>query len=137
MALTRGEKNLNPGNIRLGIDWMGSVPADHQTDASFIQFTDIKYGIRAIAIILINYQKIHKLDTIRQMVMRWAPPVENESEIYAKDVATDCGVNPNEVFSLSYGHNLFNMVKAIIKHENGRVSCSDDVIESGIDLALS
>lgn len=136
MAQTRGERNCNYGNIRLGIDWEGSVPADHQTDKSFIQFTDVKYGIRAIAIILLNYQKIHKLDTIRQMVMRWAPPVENESEIYANDVAVDCGVNPNEVFSLTYGHNLFNMVKAIIKHENGRVSCSDDVIANGIELAL-
>lgn len=136
MKQSRGVKNNNPCNIRLGIDWEGCVPADYQTDKSFVQFTDVKYGIRASAIILLNYQKLHKLDTIRQMIFRWAPPVENEAESYSNDVAHFCGVNPNEVFSLIYGQNLFNMVKAIIKHENGSVPYSDEIIADGIELAL-
>lgn len=137
MAQTRGERNCNPCNIRLGTDWEGCVPADYQTDKSFIQFTDVKYGIRAAAVILLNYQKIHKLDTIRQMIFRWAPPVENEAEAYSNDVAKDCGVNANEVYSLTYSHNLFNIVKAIIKHENGSQPYSDDIIANGIELALT
>ena len=52
----RGIRNNNPGNIRWGDNWKGLVPEDKRTDRSFCQFIDVKYGIRAIARILLNYR---------------------------------------------------------------------------------
>ena len=53
--MSRGLRNNNPGNIRkTGDKWQGLSTT--QTDDSFFQFTDAKYGIRAMAKLLKNYQ---------------------------------------------------------------------------------
>lgn len=61
----RGIRNNNPGNIRWGDDWKGLVPKDQRTDKSFCQFTTPEYGIRAMIIILRNYQRKYGLDTVK------------------------------------------------------------------------
>ena len=47
MATPRGLRNNNPGNLRLSGDrWKGLRPV--QTDKEFFQFTDMRYGYRAM-----------------------------------------------------------------------------------------
>ena len=46
------------------------------------------YGYRAIFKILFNYYRNYKLDTIRKMITRWAPPEDNNhTEAYIKTVS--------------------------------------------------
>jgi len=130
--MTRGERNLNPGNIRHvnGTKWVGSAP--EQTDSAFVQFTDVKYGIRAIARILASYER-QGIDTIGETIDRWAPPNENNSAAYVDAVCNACGINADQKVSL---HQIMpQLIKAIIHHENGEQPYSDAQIAEGIALA--
>jgi len=130
--VTRGERNCNPGNIRRvkGVVWAGQ--SDHQTDDAFVQFDDPLHGIRAIARILITYEH-QGIDTLGDAINRWAPPNENNSEAYIDAVCKECGIGPDVRISLR--EHLPQIVKAIIRHENGEVIYSDNDILQGIALA--
>ena len=82
--LSRGIRNNNPLNIRVGNKWLGEVMV--KTDKDFEQFTDVKYGIRAAILILYRYVYKSGLHTIRDILHRWAPPVENNTKAYEQAV---------------------------------------------------
>lgn len=82
--IPRGIRNNNPLNIRVGNKWVGEV--DIKTDKEFEQFTDVKYGIRAAILILYRYVFKSGLHTIRDILHRWAPPVENNTKAYEQSV---------------------------------------------------
>lgn len=63
MAIPRGIRNNNPGNIRHSDQWKGLTP--EQPDPDFCTFSTPEYGIRAMGVILLNYQRKHGLKTIR------------------------------------------------------------------------
>ena len=63
--VARGIRNNNPGNIRLGINWLGRVVPGK--DLSFVEFKSMPYGVRALYIDLINKHK-SGLRTIRDIV---------------------------------------------------------------------
>lgn len=101
VKLPRGIRNNNPLNIRVGDKWAGLVPCmiirntediDHLVtqvyDKSFCQFESMAYGFRAAAKLLQNYQDRYNLKTIRDIVRRWAPPTENNTEGYIKLVSS-------------------------------------------------
>ena len=118
MTLPRGIRNRNPGNIELGERWQGMAP--QQTDGRFIQFSDHLWGIRAMARILRNYQRKHGLKTVREMIDRWAPPVENDTGSYARAVAEGMGLRgPDEPVDLMQVETVADMIQAMIRHENG------------------
>lgn len=139
----RGIRNNNPGNIRWGSDWKGLVPQAERTDKSFCQFVDVKYGIRAIARILLNYRSRQGMknvgntgiDTVREMISRWAPPNENDTEAYIQAVAKSCGVSANQPVDLTNDAIMLGLVKSIVKHENGVQPYTDSVLLAGINLA--
>ncbi|MFC3227318.1 hypothetical protein ACFOGJ_08765 [Marinibaculum pumilum] len=94
--------------------------APQQTDGRFIQFSDVLWGIRAMARILRNYQRKHGLKTVREMIDRWAPPVENDTGSYARAVASGMGLRgPDEPVDLMQVETLADMIQAMVKHENG------------------
>lgn len=128
--LPRGLRNHNPGNIRHGADWQGM--AEQQTDPSFVQFKAPEWGIRAMVRILLRYRTLG-LVTVRQIIDRWAPPNENNTEAYVQAVAKAVGVTPSE--ALDYTRHLLPLLKAIIGHENGQQPYSDETIAKGIGLA--
>lgn len=131
--LPRGIRNYNPGNVRLGAQWDGLAP--HQTDPEFCQFIDAEHGIRAIAKILMSYQDIHGLHTVRGMIGRWAPPTENDTRGYAQFVATRCGVGLDDPVSI---HNMAfaaKMIAAMIVMECAGYTYPADVVIRGLILA--
>lgn len=77
---TRGFRNNNPGNIRHGEEWLGL--AEEQTDPDFFQFVSVEYGIRAMFKILEIYREKYHLTTIDDIISRWAPPTENDTQPY-------------------------------------------------------
>ena len=131
-TMTRGLRNNNPGNIRHGSSrWQGM--STEQTDSAFVQFDDPVYGIRALAKLLKNYQSQHGLNTIREIINRWAPPNENKTDSYVDHVARVVGVHPDSAVNVN--DKIVPIVTAIIKHENGLQPYDPDTISRGISLS--
>lgn len=131
----RGIRNNNPGNIRWGDEWKGLVPETQRTDKSFCQFKSAEYGIRAMIIILRNYQRKHGLSTISGIINRWAPTNENDTQSYINSVAKASGVDPDQRIDTSDSRFMMKLLQAIIQHENGDQPYSFDVFVKAIDLA--
>lgn len=99
MTLPRGLRNNNPLNIRHSASrWQGARV--EQTDKAFVQFTSMKMGYRAAWRILETYYKHfeaqHKPFTPRNIIYRWAPPEENDSEAYLRRVCQLTNLAGNE-----------------------------------------
>jgi hypothetical protein len=133
MKSTRGERNNNPGNIRISpINWQGKIGG---ADRSFETFADPRAGIRALAVNLRTYQNVHGLNTVRQLVTRWAPATENDTGAYVRAVAAAMGVGPDDAINLAERQTLADLVTAIIKHENGRVIYAASEIVDAVNAA--
>ncbi|MBD2779631.1 structural protein [Xenorhabdus szentirmaii] len=130
--MTRGIRNHNPGNIRHGDKWKGL--SETQTDKSFCQFIAPEYGIRAMLRILQNYDKKYKMNTIRQMISRWAPPNENNTEGYIAYVRKSTGIQDNVVLDTNNVAIMTKLIKSIIHMENGQQPYSDAIIEKAFEL---
>lgn len=110
----RGFRNNNPGNIRHGDDWVGL--SDEQSDTAFCSFKVVDYGIRAIFKLLHTYRTKYNLNTIEDIINRWAPMIENDTESYIDSVSYRTKIRGNEILS---DDDIVNIVEAIIYHENG------------------
>lgn len=132
----RGIRNNNPGNIRKGPSrWRGLAP--EQTDPAFCQFVSPEYGIRALAKVLISYQRAHGAKTITDVIRRWAPSSENDTASYIAGVARETGRHPTKPYDFTARPELTLLARAIIRHENGEQPYSEAVIAAAIDMALS
>jgi len=80
----------NVGNIR---------PVGSST--GFQQFDTPEAGIKAVDDQLRIYGSKHKLKTLREVISRWAPPSENDTESYIKNVSQRTGIKPDEEIDLS------------------------------------
>lgn len=130
--IPRGERNNNPGNIRhSSAKWQGMSAI--QSDPDFVQFDDPVYGIRALAKLLKSYQEKYHLYTVRDIINRYAPPVENDTGAYVAAVAKKLGVDPSATIDVN--RHLHTLVNAIIHHENGRVVYAPEQIAKGVSLA--
>jgi len=133
----RGIRNNNPGNIRWCDEWQGLVPKSQRTDKSFCQFISPEYGIRAMIVILRNYQSKYGLRTITGMIKRWAPPNENNTQAYINSVVQATGTEADQPIDLLDSRKLFPLLQAIIQHENGSQPYEFNVFVSALDLAGS
>jgi hypothetical protein len=129
----RGIRNNNPGNIRHGSKWQGL--AENQPDPDFCAFIDPVYGIRALAKVLLNYKRKHGLSTIRQVISRWAPSIENNTDAYVLSVSRKLGKGPDEDIDMENESILEPLVLAIVHHENGQQPYTLEQISKGIEAA--
>ena len=134
-GLTRGERNNNPGNIRLSDSaWRGKVAS---ADPAFECFDTAENGIRALAKLLLAYQRRHACRTVRQVVARWAPPTENTTAAYVVDVARALGLSPDAEINCAQLAVLVALARAIIRHENGRCVYDAPTLQSACAAALA
>lgn len=131
--MTRGQRNNNPGNIRHGDKWQG-LAAD-QPDSEFCTFSEPRWGIRAIARLLITYQDKYGINTVRGIVSRWAPSSENNTASYIRHVCHLTGMEEDEPLDVHDYEDLEPLVKAIIHHENGQQPYDQATINDGLKLA--
>ena len=135
--IPRGIRNNNPLNIRRGKSaWKGLRL--QQTDAQFCQFETLDYGWRA-AFWLLTRKYYHELRlyTIRAIVSRWAPAIENKTEAYIRNVSRLTGIAPDEpigIPSLKPGR-WINVARAMAIQENGTESIDDFAMHRGWDMA--
>jgi hypothetical protein len=132
--MTRGLINNNPGNIRIdGVKWHGEVIPSR--DSAFKQFEGMSWGYRAMFVTLNTYQKKYGLRTIRQMVGRWAPPVENDTDAYVAAVARWSTVDADCRVTATNRDVMVPIVAAMSRVENGRAAVMSDV-EAGWELFI-
>lgn len=125
----RGLRNNNPGNIRINDDlFQGEIRPS--MDKSFKQFETMAYGYRAVFKILSNYYRIYKLDTIRKMISRWAPPEDkgNDTDAYVKAVSDYAGIPADDPVDINDREQMIRIVAGMSKVENGREADMSDVI---------
>ena len=128
---SRGLKNNNPGNIKKGEHWDGAVGHDGQ----FLRFKSMEHGIRALAKILRTYQMKYNLNTVEQIITKFAPRKDhNPTQTYINDVCEYMGVKRDQKIDLNNKIVLLDLVNAMIRMETGR-DLSDNVVKKGIQMA--
>lgn len=116
--LSRGLRNNNPGNLVItGIGWEGKIPVAENTDHVFEQFISANYGIRAMAMDLLN-DFGEGTDTLRKLITEYAPPHENNTGAYINYVAGQLGISPDAPLTIN-ADTLSLLVQAQIQMENG------------------
>ena len=128
----RGIRNCNPGNIRITKDkWQGLRPM--QTDGEFFQFTEMKWGYRALIRTLQNYRRKHGCQTIADFIKRWAPHTENNTSGYISRVCQEMQVPTTFVPDVDDKGIMCAFAAAISQVENGIPAVMADV-EAGWEL---
>ncbi len=143
----RGIRNNNPLNIRKSADkWQGQINAnvnDNDNNSTpkgesvFCQFYTMEYGWRAAFVILCRtYYGKYGLKTIRDIVSRWAPAKENNTEAYIRHVSDYTGIAPNKVLGSPKEHPtqwlLIGYAMAVV--ENGKALPAVPMLK-GFELA--
>lgn len=138
LALVRGIRNNNPGNIEYNpaTKWQGLD--NPPTDGRFCRFKSAPYGIRAIARTLIVYYDQHGIDTIREAFNRYAPPSDkNDTAAYIAAICKDVGAAAGQKVDFHDYKILRAMVCGIIEHENGMDSYLEYYTDAQIDKAMT
>lgn len=118
--MTISDKCFNPLNIRYSSRnrWLGQV-GEYR---GFCVFSNIAYGFRAAFVLLSNYIK-QDTRTIEDIIKRWAPPSENDTEKYISFVAEDVMIDRNKKLTNQSIHDYWTIImiiRAMAKMECGR-----------------
>ena len=137
MSLPRGIRNNNPLNIRKSKDkWKGLSIT--QNDPSFCQFETLEWGWRAAFYLLTRtYYHKYRLFTIRAIISKWAPPMENKTEAYIANVSRLTGIAPDEPIGIPSDKpaRLIAIGRAMAIQENGIDSIDDFAMLRGWSLS--
>jgi hypothetical protein len=148
----RGIRNNNPGNLDFNRrnfnrdPWVGETGPEIRGDGSegrFTNFDSPEHGIRALAKVLLTYCRLRKaadgspIDTVQEIIDRWAPPHENDTTSYARHVRAQLDLEEGENVDVTEVDVLEDLVTSIIAHENGVQPYSEEVIAEGVRLALA
>lgn len=142
----RAVRNNNPGNIERGTKWIGLMDPKDMTPAQasenrFAVFAHPKYGFRAMAVVILTYARKRRardgsaIDTIGDVIARWAPPVENDTGAYARRVAKAAGKAVDELVDLESFAVLRPMVRAMSEVEAGGWFFKEADLDEGLRLA--
>lgn len=136
---TRGVRNRNPGNIDYNPanQWNGQLKPDPALEKRFARFDTPENGIRALGKLLLTYQRKHGLKTVKAIINRWAPAVENDTAAYVRAVEANTGTLPDAEIDLAQPKVMRGFVKAIIHHENAGYSYPEAVLAEGVRRALA
>jgi hypothetical protein len=117
--MTRGYKNNNFGNIVKTFDskgkqtfWTGETTG---TDTRFKTFKSPAYGYRAIFVLLDSYVK-KGFDTIEEIISKYAPSNENNTNGYIESVSKLTNLQPDEAVTKN---DYIKIAAAISQVENG------------------
>lgn len=132
-----GLHNNNPGNIEFSDKnpWEGQIGSDGR----FAKFATPEHGIRALGKNLLSYNRLHGLDTVGEIITRYAPPKENETDAYIKAICAQLGVGANDQIDVTNPSTLAALCAGIIRQENGKKSASNistEQINNGVSAAL-
>ena len=124
--MSRGLRNNNPGNIRLG-NFRYKGERAKSSDSAFRQFESVEWGYRAMFVLLHTYATKRGCCTLRAMINRYAPPTENFTEGYLRCVTNATHLSPDESISTTDGAVMTAIVAAMSAVENGTKANMGDV----------
>jgi hypothetical protein len=139
MSNPKGFSFNNPLNIKKTADrWRGQL-IPHEDDV-FARFESPEYGIRAAAKLMQTYWSKYGIDTIEELVERWAPPSDNNPTAnYVAFVANKANREtdvPYDVFSYA---DMLPILQAMTRFELGKPPGAEwypeEVFERGLRLA--
>lgn len=131
---TSGYKGCNPLNVRASSDkWRGSIG---QSDNGYVIFSTPMDGIRAAATVIKNYGTKYGINTVRDIVSRYAPASENPTDDYIANVCKGTGYQPDEKLDTKNPEVLKKLVTAMMRQEIGDVPYSEETINEGVQRAL-
>lgn len=134
--MTRGIKLNNPMNIRISnAHWQGKVTPSRDSD--FETFDTPEHGIRAGTKILLTYYRDYNLNTVDEIINRWAPSSENDTASYINHVSVIMGTSPHEPLGLTNNDILAKLVEAVIQHEQGQNPYTMAQVDKGVEMALA
>lgn len=122
--------NNNPLNIReTGDDWDGL--GNPRSKKGFFNFSAPKWGFRAAAkIILITYPTRYGIETLGNIISRWAPPSENATSDYISYVVKRTGLSAADRVDKT---NIVDVLAAMARLESGKEWARGDIV-AGVDL---
>lgn len=132
-SLDIGLRNNNPGDFRTGEPWQGAIGSE----GGFITFSDITWGLRALALDIINNINGKGVDTISKFITKYAPPSENDTAGYISFVSAQTGIGPDEQLGTD-ADTVFSLMRAIISKELGSgqaAMVSDQDVMTGLQMA--
>lgn len=106
------------------------------TDPEFKQFRGEAWGYRAMFVILNTYSAKYNLQTMREMIHRWAPPSENQTDSYVDYVSRVAMLDADTPLVTTHRETMLPMVAAMSQMENGTKS-DWGAVERGWDLFVS
>ena len=134
MSDPRGIRNNNPGNIKYNSanNWLGKIPGPQNTDPgrTFEQFTDLKYGLRAMLILLKKYYINDNLKTIKGIINKWDPGSTSSGSGYVPYISDRMDLDPTDLLDLS---DLKDLAVHISSFENGTKVTSPGEIQDIVD----
>lgn len=115
-VVPRGLRNNNPGNLRYAgkLVWYGEIEPDSD---GYCRFPTPALGLRALFITFRTYQEVHRLKSPRLMILRFAPPTENNVEAYVQDVCERGPFHPDWPVDLE--REGLEWLRAVVHHELG------------------
>ena len=130
--ITRGIRNNNPLNIRIGNTWLGE--RQKPTDPAFEEFVSMEYGLRAAFCILRRYIRRYHKDTVPDIVSTWAPASENNTQRYIDIVCQRSGISPTQQIRFEDETTMCKLVEAMAFFECGQ-PIDGKKIEKGYSMA--
>ena len=125
--ISRGLRNLNPGNIRRGsFRYRGERAIS--TDKAFRQFEAIEWGYRAVFVLLHTYARRYGCRTLEAMIGRYAPPSENDTGAYLRRVCAATHLAPDRPLDTLDESVMRPVVAAISEVENGVPAREEDLL---------
>jgi len=113
-----GIRNNNPLNIHRGKNpWVGE---NRPSQGAFCQFGNMQDGWRAAFLLLKKYINVYGLRTVSQIVRRWAPPSENNTEAYIRNVCMRSHLDRDEPLSFYDRDRMTALASAMCVQENGQ-----------------
>lgn len=131
--LPRGMRNNNPLNIEHNTRNLWRGLADPPSDGRFARFVSMEHGVRAAAVLLRNYQERYNLQTVEDIVRRWAPPFENNVAAYVRSVNRHAGFTPGQKLKLDDDATMVRLIRAMARHECG-VDLDEKVARQGVAM---
>lgn len=121
-----GLRNNNPGNIRVS---KSKFRGEVQPENGFKKFDTMVNGYRAMFVLLRNYNRFHGLSTIRGIINRYAPSVENNTRAYIDYVSSATNIAPDAKIDFNMKMPLVSIVYAMAYIETGYKPDVHEVIE--------
>jgi len=117
-TLPLGVRNNNPLNIEWNKrnDWDGQLS---NSGERFARFKNPAYGFRAAAKVLRSYSR-QGFTTLEQMINRFAPSHENDTNLYAKNVSEWTNIGQNQVVNVHDNAELAKVIHAMSRMEVGK-----------------